>query len=101
MVIYFLTEQLRNQLLQALSPAFLSFGGQLTLTVIGPGPKPQRHLDERVLKTRLGAKERDKQMDFSQKNYVSSVVCCALFLLLMFVSSLDVKLGVLSFLFCC
>jgi hypothetical protein len=53
MVIYFLTEQLRNQLLQALSPAFLSFGGQLTVTVIGPGPKPQRHLDERVLKTRL------------------------------------------------
>ena len=54
MVIYFLTEQLRNQLLQALSPAFLSFGGQLTVTVIGPGPKPQRHLDERVLKTTVG-----------------------------------------------
>ena len=100
MVIYFLTDQLRNQLLQALSPAFLSFG-QLTLTVIGPGPKPQRHLDERVLKTRLRAKDRDKQIVSSQKNYVRSVVCCALFLLLMFVSSLDVKLGVLSFLFCC
>ena len=53
MGIYFLTEQLRNQLLQALSPAFLSFCGHLTVTVIGPGPKPQRHLDERVLKTRL------------------------------------------------
>ena len=101
MVIYFLTEQLRNQLLQARSPVLLSSYGIFTVTVIGHGPKPQRHLDEGVLKTRLGAKERDKQIVSGQKNYVSSLVCCALFLLLMFVSSLDVKLGLLSFLFFC
>jgi hypothetical protein len=75
---------LRNQLLQARSPVLLSSYGIFTVTVIGHGPKPQRHLDEGVLKTRLGAKERDKQIVSGQKKLRQ------FFGLLCFVSSLDV-----------